>query len=65
MDPVLPRELNCVTSSSGLSRSHPRIELTGVLELIRNGHTTIRGALISQEIPERLNLITCDTRLCV
>ncbi len=42
-----------------------RIELTGVLELIRNGYTTIRGALISQEILERLNLITRDTQLGV
>jgi len=38
-------------------------EFYGVLELIRDGYTTIRGALISQEIPERLNLIIRDTRL--
>jgi len=40
-------------------------EFYGVLELIRNGYTTIRGALISQEIFEHLNLITRDTRLGV
>ena len=65
MDPILPREFYCGTSWSGLSRSQQRIELTGVLELIRNGYTAIRGALISQEIFERLDLITRDTRLCV
>jgi hypothetical protein len=65
MDPILPREFYCGISSSGLSRSQPRIELTGVLELIRNGYTTVRGGLISQEILERLNLITRDTRLGV
>jgi hypothetical protein len=65
MNPILPREFYCVISSSGLSHSQPRIQLTGVLELIRNGYTAIRGALISQEILEHLNLITRDTRLGV
>lgn len=41
------------------------MELTGVLELIRDGYTTIGGALISQEFFERLNLITRDIRLSV
>jgi hypothetical protein len=41
------------------------MELTGVLELICNGYTTIRGAFISQEIPERLDLITRSIRLCI
>jgi hypothetical protein len=65
MNPILPREFYCVISSSGSSHSQPRIRLTGVLELIRNGYTTIRGALISQEILEHFNLITRDTRLGV
>ena len=63
MDSILPGEFYCGISSSVSSRSQARIELTGVLEFIRNGYTTIRGALISQEIFERLNLITRDTRL--
>ena len=58
MDPILPGEFYCGMSSSGLSLNQPRIELTGVLELVRNGYTTIGGALISQEIPECLYLIT-------
>ena len=65
MDPILPREFDCVTISLGLCRSQPRIELTGVLELIRNGYTTIRGALVSQKILERLNLITRGIRFFV
>ena len=65
MDPILPGEFYCGISSSGLGLSQPRIELTGVFEVIRNGYTTIRGALISQVIPERLYLITRDTRLGV
>lgn len=61
MDPILPGEFYCGISSSGLGLNRPRTEHTGVLELIRNGYTTIRGALISQEILERLNLVTRDT----
>jgi hypothetical protein len=57
MDPILPGEFYCGISSSGLSCNQPRTEHTGVLELIRNGYTTIRGELISQEILECLNLI--------
>ena len=65
MDPILPGEFYCGMSSSGLSSSQPRIELTGVLELICNGHTAIRGALVSQKIFKRVDLITRDTRLGV
>ena len=64
MDPILPGEFYCATCSV-LNRIEPRIELTGVFELICDGNTAIRGALISQEIPERLNLITRDIRLCI
>lgn len=65
MDSILPRKFYCATSSSKLSRNQLRIGLTGVLELVCNGYTTIRGALISQVIPERLNLIARDIGLCV
>ena len=64
MDPILSGELYC-TSPSESSSSQTLREPTGVLKLICNGYTTIRGALISQEILERLDLITCDIRLCI
>jgi len=41
------------------------MKLTGVLELVCDRYTTVRGALISQEIPERLDLITRHIRLCI
>ena len=65
MDPILPGEFYCGISSSGLGLSQPRIELTGVLEVIRNGYTTIRGEFVSQKILESFNLVTRDTRLGV
>lgn len=65
MDSILPREFYCMISSSKLSLNQTRIELTGVLELICNGYTTVRGELISQLIPEGLNLIARDIGLCV
>ena len=65
MDSILPRKFYCAISSSKLGRNQLWIELTGVLEFICNGYTTIRGALISQVIPERLNLIARDIGLCV